>query len=390
MLEHIFLLVFVVWVVAQSFFGWRKGLWLCLLDIAALVLAYLVSFFFGEQLTNYLSQFPSIDTHARFIAYPSLFIVVNSVLPFVLKHVFPALKRRSLLLSLAGAGVGGATGAVMALLAVWFVGIGMQTMGIEQPGLELGQQAQPLKKAASSLVSEATELGLRATGADPAQAQVMASIVAEPESVIQSVKELSKSEPLKHLVRNKRIQRMMATNDASSLAASDEFQQLVQDPAMSGFLNKLEQSGKHDQAAQTFLAEQFSFVWRRMLYTQNDPRVQSLFDDQQWRESLAQKNPAQLMADSKFQQLVSVILESRPELKDADLSYLLDKELAADLLDGPEVTGLGRDDKAAKRAVKPYRSTEVYKWVDDQGVVQYSQWSSIPESKRASAQRLMR
>lgn len=88
MLEHIFLLVFVVWVVAQSFFGWRKGLWLCLLDIAALVLAYLVSFFFGEQLTNYLSQFPSIDTHARFIAYPSLFIVVNSVLPLFLSMCF--------------------------------------------------------------------------------------------------------------------------------------------------------------------------------------------------------------------------------------------------------------------------------------------------------------
>ncbi|WP_096086261.1 CvpA family protein [Agaribacterium haliotis] len=369
------------WVGFQAVLGWRRGLWNALLGLVALGLAYLASILWGASFAKWLQSLPlfsaELAAYTSFIAYPLIFIVITSVFPMLARALLPFLKSKSHLLRAAGAVVGAGIGSVMVLIFIWFIDFAAEALNKDASVAVAGENSA-LNQVAKQFVGELTEAGLKLAGNDPAQAEAIAAVMSEPGTVISSVKALGQSDNMRKVVHSQRLQRMMASNDVSSLSSSREFQMLVADPAAEPLLKQLERGGRTQAQAEDFLAEQMTFVWRRMLAVKHDARVAPLLEDQAWRRSLADKNPAQLMADQNFQKLVSVIMESRPELDTADLSALLDKE------------SRGRhSDSLPSSEAKPYMRSTVYKWVDDGGQVQYSDWQDIPEHKRASAERFL-
>ena len=171
-------------------------------------------------------------------------------------------------------------------------------------------------------------------------------------------------------------------------------------PAMRSMLSQLSIESSSAEGGERFIAEQLTYIWRRFEYLKHDPRVIELINDRELQSSLRQENPVMLMTNVKFQRLAALIMEGSSQIEDSELNELL-------LNANPQPAGTALPDqsavdegigapvaeemlKEAVRVVKPYVPQTVYKWVDDNGRRQYSDWEQVPADKRADAEPLVR
>lgn len=111
-----------------------------------------------------------------------------------------------------------------------------------------------------------------------------------------------------------------------------------------------------------------------MEYLKTNPEVQQILNDPEVIKLVQDKNPLNIMFNAKVSRLVDLIMQEDSAMESHDFTQLKP---------GNPLGGLGEIKPEASRTVKP---VEIYKWVDDNGNMQYTDYDNTPEHKRANAE----
>lgn len=379
-------LLFVIWVLWQAYLGYKNGFWATVLNIVGFVLAYAISALYGAGFTDALS-FLKIPMHLQLVVgYLSLFLLVSNTVRYVPLMIWRDLlekKRKTVIYAVM---LGAGSGLISGLVAIWFVGFlgaAISLQSSDQPeelsvaggtsprtniAIQNKKKSGFLEKTASALVAGSTEIGLNVIGAGKHEAHAVSALMKDPQYVIDNTRQLIRSQELRAFILSPNIQKMMAVNDVGRVLASREFQALLTLPSAKQLLDVYADNEALSDGSEYFIAEKFTFVWRRLKYLKSDPRVKEIVNDPHFNASLREQNPAKLMSNPKFQTLVQIVMERGVNIDDMDFSHLVNESLDP----VPEI--------------KPARA--IYKWTDSSGETKYSDENSVPDEYKARAQKI--
>ncbi len=370
---------FLVWVAFHAWKGFRQGVWLALLSILGLVLGYVACFLYADKVAMLLERF-GFGGASLFVAYPAVFIVVSELTRYLPKVLLPGLRRRRSGEAAAGAAVGTASGAVSGLLLLWFVGVVHDALQGPPEEAAVAQEETLLEQAAGTLVAKGAALGMQAAGHEPHEAEALAVFMRRPGPILQDVQALVKSPELAEVLHSPYTQRMMAINDAASLQHSSQFQALMAQSSSQNMLIQLQLEGRSEAQSEYFIAEQMTFIWRRLQYLKHDERVKTLLADEGLKGALDKGQAAALMTEPAFHELVQIILEDKGDMSDFDFTQVLTASA-----EPVSTESLAEQAGLPQPMLKPYAPQTVYKWTDDEGRVRYTDLEAVPDDKLNTA-----
>lgn len=387
MRSELIILVFCLWVLFQARKGFRNGIWMSLLLLTGFALAYVVTFLAGGQVSDFVAGLGFDSEYRLLVVYPAVFFGVSALVQFIPPLLFPSLKNRTRASAFWGAGFGVLTGVFTGLIGVWFFSlaeVALQSKGHENgarvvQAITLPEERAALEEMASTLVAESTEFGLKLSGMDAADAELSASVARQPAQVMRNLQDTLASPEMRGVISNPQIQRMMALNDVGSLRASPAFQELANLDAAQNLLAVLAENGKNQDEAEQFLAEQLTFIWRRLQYLKNDAEVQAFLRDEQLQSLVRENNFAAMMMNAKFQQLVGVVLDRNHDMSEIDF---------AAMIDSPEESDQTRIKHRSFVPEQNNRPAAIYKWIDENGSVQYSDENQLPAKYAETAEKV--
>ncbi len=368
--------------------GYSRGLFITLLGIIGVFASYIIGFLWGGSVASLISRAGVSSNVSFFLAYPILFFIVMTLVMSTPK-LFP--KNFSFIqgYKIEGAVAGLLIGLVIGLFCVWLLSI-VQTF-LSDNKSEYSKPLKPLGIADSNIASREVEkedlvesvakrfvgntiaFTLKATGASTTiPAETVVSAVKQPKKTFDALGSLFQSEELAIFWSSASAQQLMATDNFEALVDAPEFTTLVNmpefrhlvEPYLTRDTQGLENSGE------IFVASQLAQVWKKMQRLQHDQRVRSIIDDPEIKALAAEGSPAKLFTNTKVQSLIKIISSDDTDTQNVDYTQFV-KPL---------------DDLPVMSKIEPIREDiRVYKWVNDQGVVQYTEAEDIPLNKRDSA-----
>jgi len=355
--------VLLVCILFFTYRGYKAGLILSAGRILALVGGYAASLLLAEALSPWLEQQLGIsDMAAMVLAGVGLFVIVSAGISSLVKMFFkrfPRSIRESALLRWGGAGLGGASGYLIAVLTLWFYSLMMgaisvaspamgerlkTTAGLNKPTLSIGQQL--VDKTSSVLVQTVLEQ----TNQDDPIAQASALLMTQPQTTLQSLQRLSQDANLRSLLQAPANQQIIATGQVANIVQLPDFQRLRQNPDMKKLFPQKQLSD--DQLAQLLLT-----YWHRAESLRNDEQLQKALQDPQLQKSLKEGNTLAVLTHPGGSKLLSALLTPSPQ------------ERAGTSIDATEV--LSEQENSAETAAPPTPS-EIYQWVDEQGKTHFT------------------
>lgn len=364
MSSHFLLIGFGLWVVFSAWRGFRKGFWRGLFSLMSLVVAYLVSFVFGGSFSESLGSLDFYPEYAVFVGYPLLFIITAQCIrhaPFLL---FPALKNNQGISAVGGAVLGAFTGAVSGLIVIWGIGfvkdMKPEAEPAEQPIAEkpVGSNKQ-VQTIASSVVGKVFEVGLSAASKSEQETNLMSAVMSQPGPMIKNIQGLMRSPEMGDFVRDPEMQERLAAQDIGGIVSSPLFDELIKKPELQPVIAAMSDGDADLADNERFIAEKMSFIWKRVETVKADPELMSLMNDPDVQKTLEGGSPLSVMTNQKVRSLIAIMFERG-------------------VLDG--------DDVADTNSAAEAEPVKIYRWVDNQGQLQFSDWEHIPVSKRAEAE----
>ncbi|MFL0811586.1 MAG: CvpA family protein [Agarilytica sp.] len=356
-----------------GFFSWRsykKGLWKALLGLAGFIGAYLIGFIAAPQL-GYLVSEQGIKGIAYFMgAMLAIFIVSSTVISSVPPLIFPKLREVTFNQKIGGAALGALTGVVFAVLLIWFVGVAGSMLN---PKADVKSAPDVLSQMSSKVVSKAISSGIAVLEKDRYRASATSAFLSAPQTFTQSFQTLSESKKLRSFWQDGRAQFYMGQGDIEQLMREPAFTQLVNDPAMQQILQDAKPKDSSSEQAKEYFAKQVSFVWRRMRTLRSDPRAVEILEDPDVKKLVRQQNPMSMLTNEKIQSLIAIVLE-QPLEENMTAAQATLEEFSEQV------------DQAQKKVEKQV----IYKWLDEEGDLQYTDLESTPEYLRESAEKIIR
>ena len=186
----------------------------------------------------------------------------------------------------------------------------------------------------------------------PEVAELTAKLLESPEITVRQFRGVTESEEFRSLFLAASNQRILNTGDVELIKQSAAFKQLIKNPHFKALSQDLYDTDGAD--FETQMAEKIRDMWARAQFVQNDPEMQSILNDPQIKELMANGQVAQLMNSQKIIQLFERIMSSDAK------NYSIRQK-------APEPsTKLTRTDEQS------IKDSKVYKWVDEDGQVHYS------------------
>ena len=388
-----------------SFFAYRgysKGLFITLLGIIGFFSSYVIGFWWGDDLAAVLVDVGVPSYVSYLIAYPLIFTLVMTVV-----LLLPRMVSQELTLfegyKVEGAIAGSMIGLIFGLIAVWLISVvqafmfespsrsrepELSGLPLEESALEFKNERKPLTQAvngsdskgfvsqvADEFVASTLTMTLKATGSLPSvSSNAIASFIKRPKRMVTNLHHVLESDELKHFWSSENAQMLMATNELDQLTNIPEFNALMHLPEFHELiLPYIAEQNNAQLSAEIQVAEQLTLAWKKLQRLKHDPKVISIIQDPEIRSLAAQGNPAELLTHPKVQNLMRIISRESSETRDIDYTQFIPSSSAP----------------SQKAPVKPIRENiTVYKWVDDQGVVQYTEGEDIPLDKRGSATKI--
>lgn len=378
-------ILFTGWVLYFALRGYLQGIWRTLIGLIGFGVAYAVSAYWATDAGAVIQTFGLGSMPATIVGSAVLFILaylIASTLPKIFLEKW--LDKKSLAARLTGAGAGGTLGCFSGLVLIWaisFIGAAWQSGS----GRALPSQLvvpKPLASAAGALVGSVAKAGTQAVGAKDIHAQLVGALLANPEEFVESFTSLQDSKVMDRFFLDGPAQFYMAKKDYAALRQTPAFKEVAQQEGVRsiGALALAGKEGDPEKVSQNeidqTLAENMTFVWRRMEYLKHNPEVQSILSDPEVQQLVQNKNPLDLMFNAKVSRLVDLIMQDDPAMELHDFSQA----------DGAGMAGLISQDNV--EVVAPPKQVKIYKWVDDDGQVQYTDLDSTPKNKRAQAELL--
>lgn len=376
-------ILFAGWVLYFALRGYLQGIWVTLLGLFGFAVAYGASLLWAKDAGVAIQGYGLGSTAAMMVASVVIFILaylLASTLPKLFLEKW--LDKKTFIARLAGAGAGTVLGCFSGLVIVWgatFLSAAWQSRAGNTVPAQLAVP-QPLATAAGKLIGGVAQAGSKAVGAKEIHSQLMGALLANPEQFVEGFSSLSDSGVMEQFFNDGTAQYYMARKDYASLQQTPAFKNIAQQEGVQS-ISKLALAGKDGDPTKVqqseineTLAHNMTFVWRRMEYLKTNPEVQQILNDPEVIKLVQDKNPLNIMFNAKVSRLVDLIMQEDSAMESHDFTQLKP---------GNPLGGLGEIKPEASRTVKPL---EIYKWVDDNGNMQYTDYDNTPEHKRANAE----
>lgn len=342
---------------------YKQGVWKAFFGLLGIVSAYIVCILAAPSLANISGKSGLEGVVVYGVSTLGVFLLTSMFVSTVPLLIFPSLKHANLRQKMMGAGLGAIAGGALAIIVIWFVSAAGSMLGINKKSGTAEQDV--LEKFSSSVVSKAVHSGIRSIEKDEYRASATAAFLSAPQVFSEAFAELSKSNALQQLWSDGSAQFYMAEGDVDQLLENESFRQFSQLPAMQKVLQEGKPKDVSVDDAERYLATQMSYVWRRMRDLRGDPRVAEILNDREVKALVAQQNPVALVANAKVQSLIDIVLEAP-----VDKVMPVKKNIQAKV------------EKQAQ-AVNP---NIIYKWLDANGNMRYTDYDHTPESERETAE----
>lgn len=406
--------LFIAWVALYIYRGYKKGLWPMVLGLIGFIGAYAAAILWASDFAALLQTMGLGSVAAMITAVLVLFFGASFLLSTLPQFVFAAkFREENFKLPWFGAGVGALVGVVSGLILIWGYSLIKSTVidkpespaalsNTASPSAEMTSDAlekekEVLPELASKVVGKVASAGISAMGTENMQTKAMGAMLQQPEEFVGGLKSLSRSPELREFINDKNVQYLMATNDVGSLMQTDSYKKLRDQQGMDQLIDMVEPAGEGQGSEQMdrLVAEKMTFVWRRMQYMKNDPRVQEILRDPEVHNLIQQQNPAALLVNPKVHKLIGIIMQDQPEMENFDFTQFIGTEIAPQVEreNTPGMAERESDGEFTEReyvAPAPREPDVIYKWYDDSGTVRYTDKKNVPSDKLDSAELMTR
>ncbi|MEJ2418170.1 MAG: CvpA family protein [Exilibacterium sp.] len=356
------LIVFLCAVAFCTYSGYRRGLGASLARILGLVSGYAIAIVYTDELAVWLQRSTDLQGIASYmVAGIALFLgggLAVSLLFGLVGRFMP--KRQSLCVasSLGGAATGLLVGCVIGFALVWGLTLVRQlqpaagntvaTRAVERP-------ATALEKLANRAASGAVAAAAKVVDAPPDVVTASRVLAQSPGATVQRLQRVVNGDGMKTLLNDSQAQRLMQSGDSRGLLALPAFQQVAADPD----LRELASSAGFTDGSDEQLAARLSDLWRRAQRVKQNPQLQQILHDPELQQQLQSGNPLALLSNPKVQTLLEIIYSSGGEGASPQGSHLSAAQRSA-------------GDEPASAYGKPASGNGVFRWVDNDGRVHYS------------------
>ncbi|WP_144393794.1 CvpA family protein [Pleionea sediminis] len=359
----IFTLILIVSIVLFGFLGYKKGIIKLTFRLLSLLGAYASAILFTADLADYLNENSPLNGILGFIvAGITLFILTSIILSLLFGLIEKMINKTGFALSqasqIAGGVAGVVFGGVLGILLIWFISVGGQLLNqktMDVDALAQKEEASGIEKMAREMTSSAIKSAISMTTDQPEIAELTAQILESPEESLAHLRGISGSNEFRELFLSARNQQILNTGDVEQIKRIPAFNQLMANEHFQAISKGVIENDSELPAADQ-MAEKMRDMWARAQFVRNDPEAQAVVNDPQLRELINQGSVIELLNSQKITDLFKRIMSEEAGQYSEKL-----KQLA------PEIsTSLKR---TTEESVK---KSEVYKWVDENGQVHYS------------------
>lgn len=369
-------IVFLVFIAIFAYRGYRHGIWAASARIISLILAYVVALLFTLQLAPIIEDNTIIQGVAALVSAGMLLFFTTSfllsLLFFLLGKMMGAEKPSPLSARL-GAAMGAVIGSVIGLAAVFFISYLIEVLPKNRlPNSVQNHQTNGIERlarfAASKLVTWVSDFG----ELDSSTAKISAALVREPGVMVKHIQNLQQNRDVKALFSDESNRATLQTGNLESIQSLPAFKNLVNNPDVQSLMTV---SGLDDEGnGEAALAEQMSTVWQRAELLKNDQRIQEILRDPEFQQQLKSGNPMVLLNNAEFMEIASKLLVGS---EGAENGFANTQGNQSSSTASPDTV----PNLNPKPKPKPKEEPTIYRWVDDDGNIHYSDSPSRPPTQ---------
>ena len=355
------LVLFLAVVAFFAYRGYQNGLLRSLSRILSLLVAYIASILFTEQVAAILaSQFQLQGIVSYITAALGLFIVSGIAVSIIFRligEILPATETPSTASSCGGLALGLMVGVIVATIAVWAFAF-VRDIRSDSTLEELAQSEQSrIEALANRVAGKAVTTAMSLGAVNPEVARLSAAIIETPAEVSHHAQQLMNSEDLQALLADPQSQAVLDSGDANALRQLPAFQQLVKNPdflALSNSAGLLTDTTENNALSEVNLATRMTDIWGRIQRVKNDERVQEILGDPEFQQKVQSGNPVDMLTNPRLLELADIVF-SNPALPENT--------------DGGVAGAVQREPDPPKPSKK---KTQLYSWTDENGQIHIS------------------
>ncbi len=342
------LLLFVIIVAVSAFRGYRSGILVIAARVISLALAYLSSIFFTTSAASLLQEYTAVEGVITYLVAGSLVFIVTSILlsslfSLLIRHFTEKSNETSQTSSLVGGLFGAMVGCIVGLMVVWFVSTFQEILLVKKGQPISGSSV--FKQTAKKLTGAAIGGIVSGTTGDSDLAKGAAKLLSNPAENIQHFNHLSQTSVLPNLFQNSEVRTALDSQNPAALLNSTAFKQLLTNPDFVALTDELSLAESGEPKNKQF-AIKLTSIWAQMKQVQNNPQYLEIVQDPQIKQMLQSGNAYKLLNSAKIERLVQIISSSKaPEIIFQEIDEL---------------------------DQNPVKNNAVYRWVDKDGKVHYS------------------
>ena len=344
------LIIFTVVILLFAWRGLRSGFLKSLGRIFTVLAGYAAAILYSGPMSSWIEMqfgWQGVVTFAgtSLALFLAGGLAMMMIVALLRRYLFPG-DNISIMSALGGGFVGALVGVLLAIAIVWSFAF---VRDMRSPATsETTASAPPsrVETLANRLTGSAVSAAMNAGSVTPEVARLSGALAAAPAAAMQRSQRLVKSDEFLALTQDSRNQRVLDSGKPERVQQLPAFRALAANPDM---LALGEMSGLADDDLTAELARQLTDTWARAQKIKNDPRVQAILADPEFRTALDSGNPVDLLTNHQLLEL-------------------------ADIIYANEVSAATSDQSTAGTSAinSPEEPTEIYQWTDSSGRIHYS------------------
>lgn len=359
----------IAWLLFSAWRGYKQGLFKVFAGVLGFFLGYVACFIWGLPLAQKLSGIvPAVWQWP--VAAMGLFLGIGLALQLLAR---PWVKRYrgNRTMAVIGAGINTLMALVMLLAALW--GLGLMASMHQHPHMSVwlnqaGFSSQHvLVRISHKFMANAVGLGLTVIGAPPAQITAAKSLIKAPAKGVQQLQRVAGSAQTRTLLQSDGLKMAVESGDTGVLIAHPDFVAFTRQPGIETLMALAPRASTQTQ--EQAVASTLMTIWQKIDTVKQSPDLQKAMADPEIQAIMQRGDNAALMAHPKMQPVIGVVMGA----------------LAAPM----EPNAPSDTPKSVPQYAEPSTSAEhdvMYKWLSEDGVVNFSTWDAIPASRREDAE----
>lgn len=359
----------IAWLLFSTWRGYKQGLFKVLAGVLGFFLGYVACFIWGLPLAQKLTGIvPAIWQWP--VAAMGLFLGIGLLLQLLAR---PWVKRYrgNRAMAICGAGINAFMALMMLLAALWSLSL-MASMN-QHPHInarlnQAGFSSQHvLVQISHKFMASAVGLGLTVIGAPPAQITAAKALVKAPAQGVQQLQRVAGSAQTRTVLHSDSVKMAVRSGDASVLINNPDFIAFARQPGIETILALAPRASSQTQ--EQAVASTLMTIWQKIDTVKQSPDLQKAMADPEIQAIMQRGDNAALMAHPKMQPVIGVVMGA----------------LAAPM----EPNALSDMPESLPQYAEPATNAEhdvMYKWLSEDGVVNFSTWDAIPASRREDAE----